>query len=345
MKDMKKIFNIKKKFCFLLCVTLTVSLLLGCQSNRKEAVTKTGFYFDTVISITLYGQDKEPYIDRCFEMARTYESYFSTTIEDSDVSRINQHPGEAVTVHPETAELIQKGLSYYSVSEGRFDITIGALSSLWNFSDSSGKIPEHSKIEDALQTVNASSVLVDGDQVTLTSEGTKIDLGGIAKGYIADQMKSYLKEEGITEGTINLGGNVLVLGPKEHQETTTYSIGIQKPFSEDGSAIAVIKITDESVVTSGIYQRYFKQNGTIYHHILDSSTGYPYDNGLASVTIINQSSVDGDALSTTCFMLGLEKGMELAESLENTEAIFITTDNEIYYTSGMGTIIPFEILN
>ena len=154
-------------------------------------------------------------------------------------------------------------------------------------------------------------------------------------------MKAYLNSQGITSGLIDLGGNILALGPKEHQDTASYTIGIQKPFSDDGDPIAAIEVTDQSVVTSGIYQRYFESDGVLYHHILDTATGYPCDNGLASVTIINNSSVDGDALSTTCFAMGLTDGLAFAESLPDTEAIFITTDGELHCTSGIGTAIPF----
>ena len=324
-------------FCFCL-------LFGGCGAADNEKITKTGLYFDTVISITLYGSDKEPYIDHCFEMARTYESYFSPTLEDSDISLINSHVGEAVTVHPETAELLKKGIEYYQSSGGLFDITVGALSSLWDFSGGEHIVPSQEQIDAVLPAIDASGLILDGNQVTLTIPGSSIDLGGIAKGYIADKMKEYLNGEGITSGIINLGGNILVLGPKENQGSATYTMGIQKPFATDGEITATVQITDESMVTSGIYQRYFERDGKIYHHILDTKTGYPYDNGLASVTIINRSSVDGDALSTICFMMGLEDGMEYVESLPDTEAVFITTEGEIYYTSGVGTELPFEIL-
>lgn len=316
----------------------------GCGATDNEKITKTGLYFDTVISITLYGSDKEPYIDRCFEMAQTYESYFSPTVEDSDVSLINSHVGEAVTVHPETTELLKKGIEYYESSGGLFDITVGSLSTLWNFSGGEHSIPPQEQIDAVLPTIDASGLILDGNQVTLTIPGSSIDLGGIAKGYIADRMKEYLNSQGITSGTINLGGNVLVLGPKEYQDKKTYTIGIQEPFAQDGTSIAAVTITDESVVTSGIYQRYFEKDGVLYHHILDPDTGYPCENDLASVTIINHSSVDGDALSTVCFMMGLEKGMDYVESLDDTEAIFITRDGDVYYTTGIGTKIPFELL-
>ena len=129
---------------------------------------------------------------------------------------------------------------------------------------------------------------------------------------------------------INLGGNVLALGTK--LDGSDYNIGIQKPFDESGEPITSVKISDQSVVTSGIYQRYFQQDGKLYHHILDPKTGYPCENSLYSVSIITDSSLTADALSTTCFLLGYEKGMELINQLDDTDAIFITNDNEIHYS-------------
>lgn len=328
----------------LLCTSLFLSLFSGCgKADTAEPITKTGVYFDTVISITLYGTDMDDKFQGCFDLASKYENYFSNTLPDSDISKINTNIGTPVSVHDETIDLLQKGLAYGNLSNGSFDITIGELSDLWDFSNNTGTIPADTNISNALSTIDYHNVVINGNEVSLLAPSTTIDLGGIAKGYIADKMKAYLNEQGITSGIINLGGNVLTVGPKDNNDT--YNIAIQKPFSEDGSPIASVEITDQSVVTSGTYQRYFKKDGIIYHHILDVTTGYPYENDLCSVTIINDSSVDGDGLSTTCFTYGLEKGMDYIESLDNTEAIFITNEEKIYYTSGIGTKIPFHDLS
>ena len=185
-----------------------------------------------------------------------------------------------------------------------------------------------------------------GNEVTLADDAAAIDLGGIAKGFIADKMKEYLVSQGVTSGLINLGGNVLVIGAKESGQDAggAYKIGIQRPFDETGQPIAAVQIKDQTVVTSGVYERYFEKNGRLYHHILDVESGYPYENELFSVSIICPSSADADALSTTCFALGLDQGMELVESLENTEAVFITSDYKLHGSSGIGRTIPFEAL-
>lgn len=320
----------------------SLTLCSGCAPKTQEPISKTGFYFDTVITLTLYDSKQEELLEGCFALADKYEKMLSATIDSSDVSNINQAKGEPVTVNPETLELLQKGLDYGALSEGRFDVTIGNLSSLWDFTENEGAVPNDADIQTAVSTVDYRNVEINGNQVSLRNPDSSIDLGGIAKGYIADKMKEYLLDQGITSGIINLGGNVLVIGDKP--DNTPFTIGIQTPFDSEGSSIATVKIEDMTVVSSGIYERYFTIDDKLYHHILDTSTGYPYDNDLLSVSIICQNSVDGDGLSTTCFSLGLEKGMELVESLENTEAIFITSDYEIHTSSGMGETIPFELM-
>lgn len=314
--------------------------MYGCN-RKQEPITKSGFYFDTIIQITLYHSEQEHFIDECLSMADTYEQYFSATLPQSDVSKINDAKGAPVEVHEETIALLEKGLYYSELSQGGFDITLGALSSLWNFGHNDGILPTEQDIQAALTTIGYPQVKINGTTVSLTNPDTKIDLGGIAKGYIADQMKAYLIQNGVTKGIINLGGNVLCLGPKA--SGTPYRIGIQKPFVEDGTPIATVEVTDQTVVSSGIYERYFYVGDTLYHHILNPATGYPYNNSLTGITIICNDSVDGDGLSTTCFSLGLEQGMALIESLPDTEAIFITKDNQIQTSSGIGTTIPYTL--
>lgn len=333
-----------------LCLCL-LCLSSGC-GQRQKSVSKSNFFFDTIITITLYGTEEESYIDECFQLAKKYENLLSNTVEGSDIWNINEHPGEYVAIDPQTRALIETGMKYGELSNGKFDITLGKLSELWNFSEiaenlqtddnaaDASVLPSDSDIQTLLPHINYQNILIDGDCVCLNDPDCKIDLGGIAKGYIADRMKEYLLSENITSGFINLGGNVLTL--KEKLDGSSYTIGIQKPFGEEGELLATVEVCDKSVVSSGVYERYYKIDGKLYHHILDLSTGYPYENDLYEVTIICDRSVDGDALSTTCFALGLEEGMHLIETLENTEAIFVTSDGAIHKSSGIGTNIPFH---
>ncbi|MFD1402422.1 FAD:protein FMN transferase [Robinsoniella peoriensis] len=318
---MKTIYKLLT-FCMLACC-----LLLSACSSSREPISKQGFLLNTVIQITLYDTGNESLLDESFAVCEKYEQLLSKTVATSDVSRINQAEGKPVTVSDETIALIQKSLTYSELSDGAFDITIAPLSSLWDFKDKK-TIPDSQDIEKAKNLVDYHTISISGNTVTLLNPKASIDLGAIAKGYIADKIKDYLVSKNVKSGLINLGGNVLTIGTKP--DGSAWNIGIQKPFDEQNAAITSVHLSDESVVTSGVYERYFKQDGVIYHHILDAKTGYPFQNGLLGVTIISEQSVDGDALSTTCFALGLQKGMELIRSLPDIDAIFITDDYQLH---------------
>lgn len=321
-----------KKAALLFITILLIVTLISCSSPQKsEKLTVTGIYFDTVIQIDAWGT-KASTLEHCKTICEDYENLFSNKIETSEISKINASAGNPVKVSEETLELISRGIDYCELSGGKFDITIAPLSDLWNFTDNpNGNLPEQSAIEEARSHVGYKTIQVDKDSctVTLNDPQAKIDLGGIAKGYIADRLKAYLKSEGVEHALINLGGNVLALGTA--YDGTPFRIGIQKPFDEQNSTIDILEIEDRSVVSSGIYQRYFEKDGTIYHHILNPETGYPYSNNLLQATIISDRSMDGDALSTCCFALGLNDGSTLIESLDHVQAIFVTEDYQLHY--------------
>lgn len=324
----------KRKKIVLALILATIIVIITYLYNNyikdSEPIAKNGFYFNTVIAIQLNDTTDEALIDDCFALADTYEHYFSRTLEGSDIYQINHADGAPVEVHDETAELIRAGIKYGELSDGSFDITIGALTDLWDIPNNTGDIPDEAAIRKAVDTVDYTQILVEGNSVTMKDPDAKLDLGGIAKGYAADQMKKYLNAHGAHEGFINLGGNVLTLGEKS--DGSPYHIGIRKPFSEEGETITAVDVADQSIVTSGRYERYFEKDGHIYHHILDPFTGYPYDNDLNGVTVLSDSSMEGDALSTICFALGMEKGMEFIQSMPDVDAIFIDTDNKLHDT-------------
>lgn len=310
---------------------LSLFLLSGCSKDQTDqTLTYTDSLFDTVISVQIYDSADESLIDNCKEICTKYDDMFSNTKNDSEISKINNANGQAVEVSDDTISLLKTAIHYGDISNGKFDITISPVSSLWDFQSEDPEIPDATDIQSALTHVNYKNIQINGNQVSLTDSEAAIDLGGIAKGYIADQLKDYLESQGVEHAMINLGGNVLAIGKKP--DGSDYNIGIQKPFDTTGDPITSVKIADQSVVTSGDYQRYFKKNGKIYHHILNPSTGYPYDNGLSSVTIITDSSVNADALSTTCFALGLDDGMKLVNSTDHVEAVFITSDDKLHYS-------------
>lgn len=320
--------------------------LTGCNA-KEEPLTQTGFYFDTIIQVTLYDEKKAGCLDDCMELAEKYEKMLSPSLEGSDIWKINHSSGTPVTVSDETIYLLKTALAYCEMTDGQIDITIEPLNSLWDFHadpsssavpDNDGqdsRLPDKKAIAEALNHVDYHSVVIDGNTVTLQDPQSAVNLGFIAKGYIADKMKEYLLSQNVENAIINLGGNLLAVGTKP--DGSPYQFGIQKPFDKHGAVITVLPVNDLSAVSSGVYERYFYQDDVLYHHILNPQNGYPIQNELLGVTILSDSSMTGDALSTTCFVLGLDKGMALIESLDHVEAVFITTDYELHFTSGMKT--------
>ncbi len=318
----------------LLCalVLILASLFPACRPF-PEPVSESGFYFDTIISLTAYGDHARKALEDAFALCERYEKLWSKTVPGSDIWNINHAAGQPVTVDPETAELLDTALYWAQKTDGLIDPTITPLSDLWNFTgDPAGPVPSQEEIAPLLSHVNYKNILLDENTVTLTDPEARLDVGFLAKGWIADRLKELFLQQGITSALINLGGNVLAVGQKP--DGSAFKTGIRMPFGKDGELAGIVELTDRSLVSSGSYERCFEQDGRLYHHILDPFTGYPADTGLSSVTILSASSADGDALSTSCFLLGLEKGKALIESLPDTEAMFLTTDGQQYKTDG-----------
>lgn len=314
-------------------LTASALLLTGCSGAKSSTqtdqdLTYTDMLFDTVIKIQILDPADESILDGLKKLCEKYDTMFSATNTDSELYKLNHANGQPFTVSSETANLIQEGIHYSELSGGAFDLTIEPVSALWDFKADKPTVPSSDAIAQAVSHVDYTKVDIQDNTITLEDPEAGIDLGAIAKGYIADQVKTYLKKQGIKHAIINLGGNVDVIGTKP--DGSKYNIGIQKPFDESGEAITSVQLKDQTVVTSGIYERYFKKNGKLYHHILDPRTGYPCENNLYSVSIITDSSTKADALSTTCFLLGYEKGMELIQSMDGVEAIFITDDEKVH---------------
>ena len=348
-------------FYLILCTVLVCPMLLftGCQNTtgtstatEKEPISISSIKLNTAIQITIYDSQDKSLLDDCLALCDRYELIFSRTNENSELYKLNHRKdtsdkdpnadgqtipypisGTADTWHisEDLASLLSQGLSITRESDGAFDIAIAPLTSLWDFTAEDPKVPDDAAIQKALPLCSSDGVTIDDQDITLPSDDIQFDVGAIAKGYIADRMKDLLVKKGVNSAIINLGGNVLCIGSKP--DGTPFKVGIQKPFADRNETEAVMDITGKSVVSSGIYERCFKQNGKLYHHILNPKTGFPYDNSLISVTIISDQSVDGDALSTTCFALGLEDGLKFAEK-KGVQAVFITEDYELHYTDG-----------
>lgn len=343
-------FNPGHRIAFLPIFSCCLLLLGGCASGSfpspgqtaastssdASALLRTGFYFDTVIAISLYDRKDPAILDACMQKCAHYEDLLSAQKKNSDVWNINHSAPQAVKVSPETLALAKTALHYAKLSEGAFDPTIGRLSDLWNFTgDPPGPVPGPKQLKELASHVGFEKLKVDEDASTiaLTDKEAALDLGGIAKGFIADELKTYLLAQGVHSAIINLGGNVLLVGGKTTSSTfSDFAVGIQEPFGATGDFAAVVEAQDKSIVSSGTYERYFKSDGKLYHHLLNPKTGYPVQNGLSGVTIVSDRSADGDALSTTCFILGEKKGLQLINTLPDTEVMFIHTDGSLSYS-------------
>ena len=302
--------------------------------------TGTAWSLNTWCSLTLYTDKDAKLYEGAAEVLNKYERMLSRTIDDSEVSRLNRR--EISEVSPETAELIEKGLHYSEISGGEYDIAIASISTLWDFTASEPVVPDDKDIQKALSYVDYHSVHVNGTTVTFDNEYTGLDLGSIAKGYIAERLKDYLVENGVESGMISLGGNIVLIGSKP--DGSDYGTAIRLPFGDANSEfIAIIRASNCSLVTSGIYERYFKTpDGSFYHHILDPETGYPFQSNIYSVSILGPDSGDCDALSTTLFSLGTEEGMKLINSLPDYYAVFYLEDGTILLSDGLTEAFSYE---
>lgn len=315
---LRNFFAIITAFILILCC----GALTGC---KEKSISRTFFTADTVCTVTLY-DGNEKALDGVIELCNSLSKLMDANQNDSELYKLNNE-GRLVNINPDLYNVIKCALRYAEKSNGKFDPTVRAYTTLWNFKDEI--IPSEEELNSASEFVGYKNICLGENSVTLNN-GAQLELGGIAKGYIADSMCSYLERENVSSAIINLGGNVTLLGNNCGEK---FSVGIQSPKSND--ILATVLTENRSIVTSGTYQRCFEKNGRLYHHILDPKNGTPINNNLSSVTIIAPLGADADALSTLCFILGEKKGAEFIEDLENTEGIFIDKDNNISLTSGL----------
>ena len=319
------------------CAVLALISLCGCdRSAIGKSTSKSGLYFDTVVSVEIYdssSENTEDVLNGCMEICSHYENLFNKNIETSDIARINSNSGKSVKVDKDTVALLSEALKYCDSSDGLFDITINPVSSLWDFHEQNGDIPDASKIREALLLVDHNNIRIDeaNNTVTLKKVGASIDIGAVAKGFIADRIADYLISCSVSSAIINMGGDMRLIGSKPSKEP--FRIGINDPFG-DGPPLLVLSLSDISVATSGTYERYIMSNGKRYHHILDKNTGYSVQTDIESVTVITKRSVDADCLCTLCILLGYERASEFIEKTPETEAVFILSDGTVIGTPG-----------
>lgn len=314
----------KRCFCFALSIIICFSV---CSCKNNKTVSKTEFIFNTFCQITLENSN-ESVLNEAFDICKEYDKKFNKNNKNSELNRINNSNGKFVELSDEMYEIIKIAVYYSELSNGKFDITVKSITDLWDFNSEKNIIPSKNKISTALKSVGYKNIILKNKKIKLKNN-SQIDLGGIAKGYVADKLKEFFINKNVNCGIINLGGNIVVFG--ENLNT----IGIQKPFSENGQYIAKLNLNNKSVVTSGNYQRYFIKDNKIFHHILNTETGMPVENELESVTVISENSTDGDALSTLFFTLGTEESLKLLAKLEGTEAVFIKKSKEIVVSNGL----------
>lgn len=322
-------------FCAVLLISYSLfsAFTLSACTPASTPVTKSSFFFNTYITITFYSETDAAYFPQCEAMCRKYESLLSRTVEGSDIYKINHANGESVIVSDETAALINDALSFSELTDGAVDITVAPLMDLWDFtSDKTDKIPpSDSEITEALKHVDYKNLSVNGNEITLSDPNASIDLGFIAKGYIADKLKEYLVSQGVKSALINLGGNIQLIGCKPDGDD--YIIGVKKPFTTTDETLTSLPLRDTSFVTSGIYERCYEYDGSFYHHILNPKTGYPVNSGLNQVSVLCNNSETADALSTTLMLLGKKEGMDFLSNHDfKAHAIFVDSSNTMTYS-------------
>lgn len=319
----------------LLCIFLP-SIFVGCNSKSEEPVSRETYLMGTIINIKAYGKNADKAVQASVDKISDIENKMSLNISTSEINKINKNAGIApVKVSKNTFDVVKASLIYSEKTKGSFDITVEPLVSLWGIGTDKARIPSKDEISNALSLINYKDVVINEKESTimLKRKGQAIDLGAIAKGYTADELKKVLLNYNVSSAFLNLGGNVYVLGNKP--DKTPWKIGVQNPLEPRGDYLGIVSVSDKSVVTSGNYERFFERNGKRYHHIFDTKTGYPAEKGLISVSIISDKSIDGDALSTSVYTLGLDEGKKLIESLKDVEAVFVTNDKKVYTTSGL----------
>lgn len=319
-----------------------VFLFVGCSKEEvvllEDPVDRKEFLMGTYVIVQVYDEGKEEAIDLAFDRIKELEEKITVNEDGTELFKINQNAGKSsVKVSDDLFELIEKSAEYSESPDDGFDYTIGPIVDLWRIGYDDARLPSQDEIDAALSLVEHEFVELDADKKTVYLEkpGMSIDLGAIAKGYIADEAMQVLIDEGVTVGMVDLGGNLVIRGDSPKREEGGWNVGVQDPFSTRGEIVGFLNLKDRSIVTSGIYERYLEVDGVQYHHLLSPETGYPFDNDIAGVTIISEKSIDGDALSTGVFSLGLEAGLDYVNGLKDIEAVFVTKDRDLYTSDGI----------
>ncbi len=323
-------------------ILLAFGLLTACSDGNAGSTavnpkSQTYFIFETVVTVRIYDDRAEKkHFEEIDATLHRIDKAMNRQLEGSEIDQVNRQAGlQAVQVSPETFGVVRQALAYAEASGGKFDPTVGPLVDLWGIGSEHPRVPSKDEIDRTLALIDYREVELNEAEssIYLKKPGMSLDLGAIGKGYAADVIAADLQEAGFESAIIDLGGNVLAMGEKP--KGSDWLIGIQDPSEQRGSHIGTVPVKDKTIVTSGVYERYFTDNGNHYHHIFDPDTGYPTRNELLSVTIVTDDSTHADAMSTSVFALGLTDGMRYIEERGDADAIFITRERDVYVTSGL----------
>jgi thiamine biosynthesis lipoprotein len=323
----------KRAFTSLLLLSLLLTGCAGRQTARQETpadypVTGTLFAMDTVMEFTIYGEGS--LLTAAENRVNELEAKLSVTDADSEIYAVNLNGSGELS--EDSADLLRKALDLCSLTGGALDLSIYPVVRAWGFTTGDYGIPDADELEELLSHVDYRGVRFDAETATVAVEpGMEIDFGSVAKGYTGDQVVSLLRENGVTSALLNLGGNVQALGTKP--DGSPWKVAVQDP-SGDGY-LGVLEIDDQAVITSGGYERYFVEDGVTYWHIIDPATGAPARNGLISVTIVGDSGLLCDGLSTALFVMGLDDAVAFWQETGGFEAIFVTDDGQLVVTEGL----------
>ena len=310
-------------------------LICGCSQNNMNEYTENIFAMDTVMDLKIYSENDESLSEAKAEIRRI-DALFDRGNENSDIYKINKN--KSADISAETADVIRAALSISDRTGGAFDITVAPVMDLWGFYGNEFNVPSDDELQSTLEGVGYEKIRLDNTNISIP-ENTGIDLGGIGKGYTSDRIAALLKNNGVKSAIISLGGNVHAIGKRN--DGSEWTVGITDPHNKS-QLIGKLKISDKAVITSGAYQRYFEQDGITYHHIIDTTTGKSADSGLASVTVIADSGMTADGLSTALFVMGLDKAIELWRNSEDFDAVFVDDSGMIYITEGIADIFESD---
>lgn len=309
-------------------VLLAILFIYSHVKKSLEVYTESFFAMDTYMTFTVYGNRAEAALQNAEDKIRELEDIWSVTEEQSDVYAINHSGGQPVKVNEETAGLLSFTLDMAAQTGGALEPTIYPVLRAWGFTAQENRIPSDMEIEELLECVNYEKIELDDTYVRLDA-GSMLDFGAVGKGYAGDEAAQTLRGNGITSALLDIGGNIQAVGAKP--DGSSWRVGIKDPFT--GGVLGVLEIADMAVVTSGCYERYFiGEDGKRYGHIINPVTGYPVDNGIASVSVIAKEGKLCDALSTSLFVMGLEKAQNYWSQHQDFDMIIIMEDGNIYLT-------------